>query len=232
MKVVILCGGRGVRSFPFTQYLPKPMLPIGGTPVVVHVIRSFIRQGFTKFVLAAGYRKSVLHDYFDGKQFGAEIEIVDTGEDTDTGDRVLACRDYLDGRFIVTYADGLCDVPLKRLVDFHVASRGLATVTCVQMRSQYGIMRLTAAGQVEEIQEKPLMREQWVNAGFIVFEPEAFDDWRTGSLERDVLPALTARNAVFGYRHDGFFKSVDSYKDVMEFEELMDTGETPWIVRS
>ncbi len=232
MKVVILCGGRGVRSFPFTQYLPKPMLPIGGTPIVVHVIRGFIRQGFTKFVLAAGYRQSVLHDYFDGKQFGAEIEIIDTGEDADTGDRVLACRDYLNDRFIVTYSDGLCDVPLRRLVDFHVASEGLATVTCVQMRSQYGMMRLTSAGQVEEIQEKPLMRDHWVNAGFIVFEKEAFDHWRGGSLERDVLPALTERNAVFGYRHDGFFKSVDSYKDVMEFEELMETGETPWIAKT
>jgi glucose-1-phosphate cytidylyltransferase len=231
MKVLILCGGRGVRSFPFTQYLPKPMLPIGGTPVVVHVIRSFIRQGFTKIVLAVGYRQSVLHDYFDGKQFGAEIEIVDTGEDTDTGDRVLACRDHLDGRFIVTYSDGLCDVPLNRLIDFHVASQGLATVTCVQMRSQYGIMQLTPDGLLEQIQEKPLMRDQWVNAGFIVFEPGAFDHWPGGSLERDVLPALTAKNAVFGYRHDGFFKSVDSYKDVMEFEELMETGDTPWIAR-
>jgi glucose-1-phosphate cytidylyltransferase len=132
----------------------------------------------------------------------------------------------------VTYSDGLCDVPLRRLVDFHVASEGLATVTCVQMRSQYGMMRLTSAGQVEEIQEKPLMRDHWVNAGFIVFEKEAFDHWRGGSLERDVLPALTERNAVFGYRHDGFFKSVDSYKDVMEFEELMETGETPWIAKT
>src|SRR5258708_1895489 len=160
MKVVILCGGRGVRSFPFTQYLPKPMLPIGGTPVVVHVIKSFIRQGFTQFVLAVGYRQSVLHDYFDGKQFGAEIEIVDTGEDADTGDRVLACRDYLGGRFMVTYSDGLCDVPLRRLMDFHTASKGLATVTCVQMRSQYGILQLNHDGRLNEIQEKPLMRGQ------------------------------------------------------------------------
>jgi len=148
MKVLILCGGRGVRSLPFTQYLPKPMMPIGGTPVVVHVIKSFMQQGFNRFVLAAGYRQSALHDYFDGKQFGAEIEIVDTGEDADTGERVLRCRDHLDGRFIATYSDGLCDVPLAQLVDFHAAHGGLATVTCVPMRSQYGVLHLDPRGSM------------------------------------------------------------------------------------
>ena len=229
MKVVILCGGRGVRSFPFTQYMPKPMLPIGGTPVVVHVIRSFIRQGFNRFVLSAGYRQSVLRDYFDGKQFGAQIEIVDTGDDADTGDRVLRCRGQLDGRFIVTYADGLCDVPLRGLVEFHAAHGGLATVTCVPMRSQYGVLDLSQDGRVEEIREKPLMPGHWINAGFMVFEAAALDYWPAGSLERDVLPALTERKAAYAYRHDGFFKSVDSYKDMMEFEDLMESGATPWV---
>jgi glucose-1-phosphate cytidylyltransferase len=229
IEAVILCGGRGTRSFPFNQYLPKPMLPIGGTPVVVHVIKTFIRHGFTKIILAVGYRKSVLHDYFEGKQLGAEIEIIDTGENADTGDRVLACRDYVGSRFLVTYADGLCDVPLRRLVDFHVESQALATVTCVPMPSQYGVLSLAADGQVSEIQEKPLMRDHWINAGFIVFERRALDYWRKGSLERDVLPALSERRGVFGYRHKGFFKSVDTYKDVMEFEQLMETEGTPWI---
>src|SRR5262245_22834627 len=174
MKVLILCGGHGVRSFPFTQYMPKPMLPIAGTPVVVHVIKSFIQQGYTRFVLSAGYRQSVLRDYFDGKQFGAEIEIVDSGEDADTGERVIRCRDYLDDRFIVTYSDGLCDVPLARLVEFHASHGGLATVTCVPMRSQYGVLQLSSAGQVEQIQEKPLLQDHWINAGFIVFERAAF----------------------------------------------------------
>ncbi len=232
MKVLILCGGRGIRSFPFTQYLPKPMLPINGTPVVVHLIRSFIAQGYTRFILAAGYRQSVLRDYFEGKQFGAEIEIIDTGEDADTGDRVFFCRDQVERGFIVTYADGLCDVPLTKLVDFHRQSGGLVTITSVPMRSQYGILDVADDGRVEAIREKPLMQGQWINAGFMVVEPAAFDHWQGHSLERDVLPALTARGAVYTYRHDGFFKSVDSYKDVMEFEELMENGAVPWITKT
>ena len=232
MKVLILCGGKGVRSFPFTQYMPKPMLPIAGTPVVVHVIKSFIQQGYSRFVLSAGYRQSVLRDYFDGKQFGAEIEIVDSGEDADTGERVIRCRDYLNDRFIVTYSDGLCDVPLARLIKFHVSHGGLATVTCVPMRSQYGVLQLTSGGQVKQIHEKPLMQDHWINAGFIVFERAVFDYWQGESLERHVLPGLTARKTLYGYQHNGFFKSVDSYKDVMEFEELIESGVSPWIVRS
>jgi glucose-1-phosphate cytidylyltransferase len=232
MKVVVLCGGKGVRSFPFTQYMPKPMLPIGGAPVVAHLIRNFIRQGITSFVLAAGYRQSVLRDYFEGKQFGAEIELLDTGEDADTGERVLRCREVLGERFMVTYADGLCDVPLDRLLDFHAASGGLATVTCVPMRSQYGVLDVDATGRVELMREKPLMADHWVNAGFMVMEHGVFDQWHGTSLERDMLPVLTAQQKLFAYRHDGFFKSVDSYKDVMEFEELMEAGDMPWIVRS
>jgi glucose-1-phosphate cytidylyltransferase len=231
MKVVILCGGKGIRSFPFTHYMPKPMLPIGGIPIVVHVIKSFIQQGYNEFVLSAGYRQSILRDYFDNKQFAAKIDIVDSGEEADTGERVLRCREYLNDRFMVTYADGLCDVPLARLIEFHILHQALATITCVPMRSQYGILQIDSEGRVEQIQEKPLMKE-WVNAGYIVFERDALDDFKGQSLERDVLPNLTARNVVYAYRHHGFFKSVDSYKDMMEFEELMETGETPWIVRS
>lgn len=233
MKVVILCGGRGVRSFPFTQYLPKPMLPIGGTPVVVHVIRSFLAQGFRRFVLAAGYRQEVLRDYFDGKRFGdAEIEILDTGDDADTGDRVMNCRAHLDGRFLVTYADGLCDVDLSQLVAFHAAHGGLATVTCVPMRSQYGVLEVAEDGQIEHLREKPLMPGHWVNAGFMVMEPEALDaSGGGGSLERDMLPVLVDRGLAYAYRHEGFFKSVDSLKDVIEFEDIMASGTTPWLTR-
>ncbi|MDA4834103.1 sugar phosphate nucleotidyltransferase, partial [Enterobacter hormaechei] len=119
MKVVILCGGQGIRAFPFTTSLPKPMLPLGGTPVLVHVIKNFIRQGFDDFVLAAGYRHGVLADYFEGKDIGAKVTIVDTGENADTGRRIFNCRHLIDAPFIATYGDGLCDVPLDRLVGFH-----------------------------------------------------------------------------------------------------------------
>jgi glucose-1-phosphate cytidylyltransferase len=231
MKVVILCGGRGIRSFPFTNYLPKPMMPLLGTPIIVHVIKSFIAQGFRDFVLAAGYRKSVLDDYFEGKDLGARIQVVDTGEDTNTGGRILACRDLLGARFIATYADGLCDVPLDRLVAFHDAHDGVATITSVLMASQYGVLTVGDDGQVEQMREKPIIKEHWINAGFIVFDSAVFTHWHGEDLEREVLPHLIGRGMVYSYRHDGFFKSADNYKDIMEFEELMGDGRKPWDVR-
>jgi glucose-1-phosphate cytidylyltransferase len=230
MKVIILCGGKGIRSFPFTSYLPKPMMPVGGTPIVVHVIRSFILQGFKEIILAAGYRKSVIEDYFEDKNLGATIDIVETGDETDTGGRIIACREMLGSPFIATYSDGLCDVPLARLVEFHRGHRGLATITSVPMYSQYGVMSVSDDGKVEQFREKPLIKEHWVNAGFIVFEPDVFDHWKGENLEREVLPHLIEKQLVYSYRHAGFFKSVDSYKDVIEFEELMQNGRQPWIV--
>src|SRR6185312_7271519 len=218
MKVIILCGGKGIRSFPFTHFLPKPMLPLGGTPVIVHIIKNFIAQGFSEFILAAGYLKSVLDDYFDGKDFGATIEIIDTGEDTDTAGRIRACRDRLDGGpFLATYGDGLCNVSLSALVQFHRSHSGLVTVTSVPMISQYGVLRTGGDGRVESFAEKPLIKDHWINVGFVVFDYEVFNHWSGESLEREIFPALIDRGLVYSYRHEGFFKSVDSYKDVVEF---------------
>lgn len=231
MKIIILCGGKGTRSFPFTHYLPKPMMPLCGTPIIVHVIKNFIRQGFTDFILAAGYLKSVLDDYFDGKHLGASVRILQTGENTDTGDRIRACREHIDGPFIATYSDGLCDIPVAKLVDFHGSHDGPATLGAMPMLSQYGVLSLAGDDRVAEFREKPLLRDHWINVGFFVFDPEVFEHWQGESLEREVLPNLLDRGLLYAYRHQGFFKSIDSYKDVMEFEELMAAGEAPWIPR-
>lgn len=231
MEVVILCGGKGIRAFPFTEYLPKPMLPVAGSPIIMHVIKSFLVQGFEDFVLAAGYRKDVLNDYFDCKEFGANVNIVDTGEETDTGGRVLACRDHVGDTFFATYSDGLCDVPLAKLVDFHKSHEGLATITAVAMYSQYGVLEVDASGKVMALKEKPLLPEHWINAGFIVFDKEVFDHWEGDNLESDVFPHLIEKGLVYTYRHEGFFKSLDSYKDQREFEELVTNGDFPWSVK-
>ncbi len=231
MKIVILCGGKGIRAFPFTEYLPKPMLPVAGSPIIMHVIKSFLTQGYDEFVLAAGYRKDVLYDYFDGKEFGAKVEIIDTGEETDTGGRVLACREHLGDTFIATYSDGLCDVPLDKLIEFHNSHDGLVTITSVSMYSQYGVLDVNASGKVTELREKPLLREHWINAGFIVFDKGVFDHWQGENLESDVLNSLIENGLVYSYRHDGFFKSLDSYKDQREFEELVKDGALPWAVK-
>ena len=231
MKIVILCGGRGIRAFPFTEYLPKPMLPVGGTPIVMQVIRNFLRQGFDEFILAAGYRKDVLYDYFEGKEIGAKIDIIDTGDDADTGERVIACREYLGDSFIATYSDGLCDVPLNKLIDFHRNHTGLATITSVPMYSQYGILDVNSDGRVSALREKPILREHWINAGFIVFDKAVFDHWEGKNLESEVFPHLVNKDMVYTYQHDGFFKSLDSYKDQREFEGIMKDEDLPWTVK-
>jgi glucose-1-phosphate cytidylyltransferase len=231
MKVLILCGGKGIRAFPFTSYLPKPMLPLRGSPIITQVIKSFVAQGFDEFVLAAGYGKAALVDYFEGKDVNATIDIVDTGEDTDTGGRIHACRALLGDTFIATYADGFCDVPLDRLVAFHNSHPGLVTITSVPMYSQYGVLSVREDGRVNEMREKPLIQEHWINAGFIVFDSEVFDHWHGQNLEREVLANLIDKGLVYTYRHNGFFKSVDSYKDIMDFEDMLRDGSIPWRVK-
>jgi glucose-1-phosphate cytidylyltransferase len=228
MKVVILCGGKGVRAYPFTEHLPKPMLPVNGSPMLVHIIKSFIDQGFREFVLAAGHRKSVLDDYFEKKDLGAHIEIVDTGADRDTGGRIEACKDHVGDTFLATYGDGLCDVDLEMLVEFHKGHGRLATVTVAPLVTQYGVLEGETSGRVTAMKEKPKMHGHWINIGFMVFQKKVFDHWVGENLEREVFPRLTTQGELYMFRHEGFFKSMDSYKDQQELEELVHSGQVPW----
>lgn len=229
MKVIILCGGKGIRAFPFSEYMPKPMMPVGGAPILRQIIRLFVAQGFTDFVLAAGHRKSVLDDYFDGKDIGARVEIVDTGEAADTAERIYACRDIVGDRFLATYGDGLSDLALGDLVRFHESHPGLATMTCVPLYSQYGVVEFDMSGRIEKLREKPHLKDRWINAGFMVFDKEVFEHWDGRNLESEVLPRLVEDQLLFAYRHIGFFKSLDSYKDQQEFEELIAGQRLPWL---
>lgn len=229
MKVVILCGGKGIRAFPFSEYMPKPMMPVGGAPILRQIIRLFVEAGFREFVLAAGHRKRVIDDYFEGKDVGANVRVVDTGEASDTGERVLKCRELVGERFIATYGDGLCDVPLEELVRFHESHGGLATMTCAPLYSQYGVVETDAAGRVERMREKPHLEGQWINVGFFVFERKVFDHWQGTNLENHMLPHLVRMGQLHAYRHPGFFKSLDSYKDQQEFEELIAGQQLPWL---
>lgn len=231
MKVLILCGGRGVRAFPFTEYLPKPMLPVAGSPIIMHVIKNFISHGIQDFILAAGYRKDTLSDYFEGKNIGAKIEVLDTGESADTAERIIACKDQLGVQFIVTYADGLCDVPIPRLLDFHQSHSGMATITSVPMYSQYGVLYLNDSDKVTHLAEKPLLDDHWINAGYMVMNKNIFEHWEGKNLEQDTLPKLISDGVVFSYRHDGFFKSLDSYKDQIEFESMAKNKPYPWTTK-
>jgi glucose-1-phosphate cytidylyltransferase len=229
MKVVILAGGSGTRAYPYTEYLPKPMMPVGGKPVLLRVMEIYARQGITDFVISVGYRKEVILDYFENRTLGWNVEIVDTGATTDTGGRILNCRHLLGETFMATYADGLSDVSIPDLLAFHRASGALGTITCVPLRSQYGTVSSDADGRITEFKEKPVMPDHWINAGFFVMEPAIFDHWQGENLERDVFPALLPGRHLAAYRHDGFFKSMDTYKDQQEIEAMFAAGNLPWL---
>jgi glucose-1-phosphate cytidylyltransferase len=228
MQVVILCGGKGTRAYPYTDHLPKPMLPVDGTPILLHVMRIFAEQGHTEFVLAVGYRKEVIRDYFDRKKLDWSVRLVDTGLETGTGGRILGCRHLLGPTFFATYADGLCDVGLDDLLAFHRGHGGRATLTSVPLPSQYGTIEAGADGRIVGFREKPVLHEHWINAGFFVFDSALFAEWAGDDLEREVFPDLAARGLLYAYRHDGFFKSLDSYKDHQELEALVARDRPPW----
>jgi len=229
MKVLILCGGKGTRSYPFTELLPKVMMPIKGRPIIVHLMEIYAAQGYTDFVLAAGHRKEILIDYFNGRFSDWKVRIVDTGEDSDTGERVFRCREHVGDRFFATYGDGLGDINLDELVSFHARCRGMATVTSVPLRSQYGTVISGPEGLVTDFHEKPIIDSCWINAGFFVFEKSVFQHWNGKNLECDVFPQLARQSLVYSYRHKGFWKSMDTSKDQQELEKIYETGGLVWM---
>ena len=229
MQVVILCGGKGTRSYPFTEYFPKVMMPIRGTPILIHLMRFYAAQGFTNFVLAAGWRKEILDDYFDGRFPEWTVDVVDTGSASDTGERIRRCEPYVGDTFFATYGDGLGNVDLERLLRFHRESEALATVTSVPLRSQYGTVHFSDDQQVRSFQEKPTIHDYWINAGFFVFQKSVFDEWHGTNLENHVLPKLASQGVLYTYLHEGFWKSMDTSKDQQEFETILSNGAPPWM---
>lgn len=229
LQVVILCGGKGSRIYPFSEYFPKPMMPVNGRPILVHLMHIYARQGFRRFVLAAGHRKEMLLDYFDGRFPDWDVRILDTGAETDTGDRIRACMNHVGERFFATYGDGLGNIDLKTLLAFHRQRGGLATVTAVPLRSQYGTLQFDGDGRVLSFTEKPVIRDQWINAGFFVFEKAGMVDWAGSNLESGVLPGLASGGQLYTYRHNGFWKSMDTSKDQQEMERLGEDGSAPWL---
>ena len=232
IKVVILCGGKGTRAYPFTEYFPKVMMPINGSPILVHLMKIYAAQGFTDFVLAAGHRKEMLIDYFEGRFSDWNVQIVDTGDDAETGDRIFRCAPYVEETFFATYGDGLGDVDLWRLLAAHRSAGTAATLTTVPLRSQYGLVVFDGAGYVTHFEEKPVVENYWINAGFFVFEKTAFDHWNPGTLEVHVLPGLARERLLSTYRHTGFWKSMDTSKDQQDLERIYFSRNAPWVSRN
>ncbi len=223
MTVVILCGGQGTRAYPYTRKFPKALMPVGDAPIVEQVMRIYASYGYWDFVLSVGYLKEQIIDYFETVQrrYGWNVTCVDTGAATDTGGRILGVKDYVSPTFHATYCDGLGDVDLDALVSFHQQHDGVATMTAVALRSQYGIVGFEEYdGQVTHFEEKPIIPDRWINAGFFVFDKAAFDVWTGENLERHVLPNLADERQLYIYQHRGFWRSMDTQKDQHELTPL------------
>jgi glucose-1-phosphate cytidylyltransferase len=231
--VVILCGGRGTRLQEHTASIPKPLVEIGGLPIVWHVIQIYAAQGFTDFVLATGYRGELIAEFVRSHAWppGVSVQTVATGLDTPTGGRIHALAGRVGkGRFCATYADGLADVDLAALLERHARAGAVATMTVVRPELQFGVTELDGADRVRGFREKP-RSEHWINGGFFVCEPALLDELTPGSvLEREPLERLAATGGLAAYRHTGFWECMDTYKDAVLLNDLWASGEPPWRV--
>jgi glucose-1-phosphate cytidylyltransferase len=230
--VAILCGGRGARLQEHTQEIPKPLVEIGGMPILWHVITLYAVQGFDRFLLATGYKCELIERFVADTRWppGVSVECVDTGLDTNTGGRIKRLAPHLpdEGPFCATYADGLADIDLAALLAFHADHGALATMTVVRPELQFGVTELADDGTVTGFREKP-RTEHWVNGGFFCFNAGTLAYLEPGSvLERAPLQSLAAAGELRAYRHEGFWECMDTYKDAVSLNDMWAAGNPPW----
>ena len=231
--VAILCGGRGTRLQEHTHAIPKALVEIGGQPILWHVIRIYAAQGLRGFLLLTGYLGEMIEAFVGSAQWPepVEIECVDTGVETHTGGRIALAADRLaSGSFCATYADGVADINLEELAVFHRNHGGLATVTVVRPRAQFGVAHLDGDDRVLAFEEKPRL-EHWVNGGFFCFEPRFLDYLHEDSvLESAPLRRAAADGELHAFRHTGFWECMDTYKDAAMLNDVWRAGGAPWAV--
>jgi glucose-1-phosphate cytidylyltransferase len=195
----------------------------------------YASQGYERFVLAAGYKAELIEQFASQLPTAWDVTVVDTGLDTNKGERIAKCREHLGERFFVTYGDGVGNIDLARLIACHEDRGGAATVTVVPLPSQFGTLTFAVDGRVVSFEEKPRIEGHWINAGFFVMDERVFDHWEGDDLERDVCPALAKAEELFAYEHDGFWKWMDTFKEALELSELAETtttqkGKPPWLL--
>ncbi len=235
MQTAILAGGKGTRLFGDAAPIPKGLIEIGDRPVLWHIMKLFAHYDFSDFILCLGYMGDAIREYLQQGGFcteegeGWDVEFADTGLETPTGGRIKRVEQYIEGdRFFATYGDGLSDIDLNELLDYHRQHGKIGTVTVVRAECQFGVVRFGADNAVTEFIEKPLLPE-WINGGFCVFERKVFDFLSDDDiLEQDTLPQLAQAGQLQVYPYHGSWACLDTYKDAVALNELWESGEAPW----
>lgn len=252
MKVVILAGGRGTRITEESRIKPKPMVEIGGKPILWHIMKCYSHFGFNEFVVCAGYKQHVIKDYFSKYvlhnsdvtfDFQGEnrlqiyenhsepwkVTVVDTGYDTQTARRIHLIQPYIGNeRFMLTYGDGISDIDINKLVAFHHSHRRLCTITATKPESRFGFLEMNN-NRVTSFREKSQNDVGYINSGFMVMEPGVFNYMKEDvMLEQEPLINMTADGQVMAYKHDGFWHCMDTLRDKIKLEDMWNSGEAPW----
>ena len=252
MKLVILAGGRGTRLTEETLVKPKPLVDIGNKPIIWHIMKIYSHYGINDFIICLGYKGYLIKEYFanyflhnsdltiDLKKNSTTIHqknsenwkvtLVDTGDDTLTGGRILKIKKYIKSDFLLTYGDGLSNVNVKKLIHFHKNNRKLVTVTAIQPQGRFGIIDINKKNKVTNFKEKPKGDSNWINGGFFVLKPGIFNFLENESSvwEKKPLTEMTKRNQVVAFKHNGFWHAMDTVRDKVLLDNLWENGEAPW----
>ena len=251
MKVVILAGGFGTRISEETELKPKPMIEIGGMPILLHIMKIYSSFGFNEFIICCGYKGYLIKEYFANYSIHTsditfdlsknqieihrkssedwKVTLIDTGENTMTGGRLKKVRKYIDGQFLLTYGDGVSDINIKELIRFHDKHKKLATLTAVKPPGRWGSLNISE-DNVNNFDEKPQGDGSWINGGFFVLEPEVIDfiDGDNCSWEDKPLVELAKKGQLISFKHNGFWKAMDTLRDKRNLEDLWKSGSPPW----
>lgn len=257
MKTVILAGGYGTRISEESQFKPKPMIELGGMPILWHIMKLYSHYGYNEFVICAGYKQHMIKEYFADYFLHSsdvtydftsgmneitihhssvepwKVTVVDTGLNTMTGGRIKRVQPYIGNEpFMMTYGDGVCDVDISKLVEFHRSHRKIATLTAVRMEQQKGVLDIGGDNAVKSFREKSLTDGASINAGFMVLEPAIFDylDGDPCVFERGPLEALAEKGELMSYSHRGFWQCMDTGREKDMLEKIWASGQAPWKV--
>ena len=232
MQVVILCGGKGTRMGSLTKETPKPLLKIGGRAVLWHLMKRFSSFGHNEFILCLGYLGDQIKDYFSQKENMEErwkINFVDTGLESSKSERIMKVQHLINGKnFLLSYGDDLSAVDVPALTSFHLQHGKAVTLTSVPLHSEFGVLELDEHHHVKKFREKPRLSEYWINGGFYVCSQEVLKHLHKGEFEEKILPELAGKEEVVAFKFEGFWKSMNTNKDVIEFNQMVETGKMPW----